>query len=125
MRGHEQIIRMRVAGQKPAIVFMCDFLTPKSLDWHNPGEKYGEKWLPDHATVEFEPTERIERLDLRFLNGLRVSLSCSTENRAKALSDACKRHGATMVAATHAIEVNPHRFESGWTEIWHKEQSNG
>ena len=125
MRGHAPILRMRLAGLKPTIVFMSDFLTPKSKDWHNPGEKYGEIWPADNATVEIEPTESIASLDLRFVSGITVSLSCGTEQRAKALAYACKLAGATTVAATHTYFVTPDGCESGWTEIWHKEVANG
>lgn len=125
MRGHAPILRMRMAGMRPAIVFLSDFMTTKSKDWHDPGARYGEVWPADHATVEIESTENIATLDLRFLAGVRVSISCQTEQRAKALAEACKRAGAITVAATHTYFVSPHRCESGWTEIWHKEAVNG
>lgn len=125
MRGHAPILRMRLAGQRPDIVFVCDFQTQSAEDWHNPGERYGEVWPPDHATVQIDPTDRIGSLDMRFLTGVRVSISGSTEERAKALFEACKKAGATTVAATHTYPVNPYRYESGWTEIWHKEVTNG
>ena len=125
MRGHAPILRMRLAGKRTTIVFLSDFVTQVSKDWHNPGERYGEVWPADHATVEIEPTENIATLDLRFLAGVKVSISCTTEQRAKALAEACKRAGATTVAAVHCYPVNHSRFVSGWTEIWHKEVAHG
>lgn len=125
MRGHAPILRMRLAGKRPTIVFLSDFMTQVSKDWHNPGERYGEVWPADHATVEIEPTENIATLDLRFLAGLRVSISCNSEANAKAFAEACKRAGATTVAAVHCYPVNHSRFVSGWTEIWHKEAARG
>jgi len=125
MRGHAPILRMRLAGRRPAIVFLCDFETQSSKDWQNPGERYGEVWAPDHATVQIDENESIGLLDLRFLNGLRVCVSGRTEQRAKALFEACKKAGATTVAASHAYFVNPHRCQSGWTEIWHKDVQHG
>ena len=121
MRGHSPILRMRLAGTRPRIVFINDFPTADAKDWHSPGEKYGQRWAADHATVQIDATDRIASLDLRFLAGVTVSASGSTESRAKELLEACKAAGAATVAATHVIFANPYRCESGWTEVWHQE----
>lgn len=121
MRGHIPILKMRLQRKRPSIVFFGDFEEPTSKDWHDPGAKYGETWKPDHATVQVEPTDRIGSLDLRFLAGCRVSITGTTEQRAKAMFEACKRAGAVTVAAAHIIFTNDYLCKSGWTEIYQKE----
>lgn len=66
----------------------------------------------------------VQLLDMRFLVGLRVSISGSTEVRAKALSEKAKASGAKLVAATHSYREGS-RFVSGWTEVWRKEAVHG
>ena len=121
MRGHEPIISMRKSGKRPAIVFVNDFADPVAKDWHNPGEKYGETWPPDHATVSVDG-DAVQLLDLRFLKGLRVSISSLSEARAKALFDRCKSSGASVVAAAHTIRDGAF-VRSGWAEIYHAEDA--
>jgi hypothetical protein len=118
MRGHEPIIAMRKSGIAPKIVFVNDFPCKTSRDWHNPGEKYGEEWPADHATVS-TAGDALSSLDLRFLIGLTVSISSESESRAKALFAKAKWFGAKTVAATHIKNINC--TESGWTEVFHKE----
>lgn len=122
MLGHLPIIKMRSKGKRPIIVFVNDFPTPEAKDWHNPGAKIGQVWEPDHATVQIDEGDNIAALDMRFLTGLTVSATGRTEARTKALFDACKRAGATTVAAVHAIGLGTLRVESGWTEIYHAEK---
>lgn len=107
MRGHEGIIAMRKQGMAPKMVFINDF--PCKTDWFENN---------DHATVRIDG-DSVGSIDLRFLVGLAVSVSASTENRAKSLLDACKRHGAKTVAVCHKIQVNKYRIESGYTEVFH------
>jgi hypothetical protein len=119
MRGHEGIIRMRKEGRKPGMVFLND--QPCHTDW----EQFGS-----YPNIEISPTEQPEWLDLRFLVGLRVSVTGSTEKRAKRLSEACKKAGAITVAACHVEKTlgkdyGTQLFSTGWTEIWHKEPQNG
>lgn len=109
MRGHGKIIEMRLAGKKPPFVFVNDY--PCKTDWFE---------VDDHATVSTHG-DSVSSLDMRFLFGLKVSICATSESRAKALFEAAKRAGAAVVAASHTFPVNPHRCESGWTEIWHKE----
>jgi hypothetical protein len=108
MKGHEPIIALRQAGKKPAIVFLNDF--PCSTDW----PRFG-----DHATVDVSG-DQPEWLDLRFLIGMRVSITGMSEKRAKRLLEACKRAGAVTVAAGVAQHVGGGRFEPVWSEVWHK-----
>ena len=108
MRGHEAIIAMRQAGNRPAIVFMNDY--PCKTDWLE---------MADHATVEV-CGDQPEWLDLRFLIGMRVSISASSEARGKRFMEACKRAGATTVAAGAPLLANK-RFNAAWGDVWHKE----
>lgn len=121
MRGHTQILKMRLQRKRPSIVFMDDLNNPIAKDWHDPGAGYGQKWEPDHATVQIEAKDCIERLDLRFLAGCCVSITGTTEQRAKAMFEACKRAGTATVAAAHIIFTNDYICKSGWTEIYRKE----
>ena len=91
MRGHEPLIQMRLEGFKPALVFLVD--NPRRPDWHIHGGSPEVSIYDDHP----------ERSDLRFLVGLRVSITARTEDRAKAFFEAAKRAGAEIVA-------------SGWSE---------
>lgn len=111
MRGHEGVIEMRKHGRKPAIVFLNDHPSlPGELDWL----RYGE-----HATVEVY-RDVPEQLDLRFLVGLRVSITAASVDRAKRFMEACKRAGATTVGAG-VVEATSGRHEGVWSAVWHNE----
>lgn len=121
MIGHEPLIKMRINNVIPTIVFLGDFQDPAAKDWHNPGEKYNAKWPKDHVTICISPDEPIESLDFRFLFGLRVSISATTEERAKALFRRVVDAKAQTVAAAHILFSGP--FESvstGWSDIYHE-----
>lgn len=122
MRGHEPLISMRKAGRTPKIVFINDYPDEIARDWHNPGEKFGEIWPPDHATVS-TAGDPISSLDLRFLVGLTVSITSLSESRAKALFAKAKWFGAKTVAACHQQVDKPIYKQSGWTEIYHSKDS--
>jgi hypothetical protein len=110
MRGHENIIALRVQGKSPKIVFLNDY--PCKTDWFENS---------DHATVCTD-NNPISSLDLRFLVGLTVSISASSEGRAKALFAKAKQFGAKTVAACH-VQPDKHQFEqSGWAEVFRKEE---
>jgi hypothetical protein len=107
MKGHDEILQMRKAGRTPTIVFINDY--PCQTNW----AEYGA-----YATVCVFG-DSVNSLDLRFLVGIAVSVSASTESRAKALFNACKRHGAKTVAVCHVQNDKKPWEQSGWTEIWH------
>jgi hypothetical protein len=117
MRGHKPIIAMRKRGVAPKIVFLNDFPCQTSEEWQNPGEKHGEIWPADHATVSTSG-DQISSLDLRFLVGLKVSITSDSEGRAKALFAKAKSSGAMSVAACHIEPTDPYR-QGGWFEIFH------
>ena len=106
MKGHEKIIQMRMEKKKPAFVFINDY--PCETDWFETGM---------HANV-CTAGDSIERLDLRFLVDVAVSVSSEEENRAKALFEACKRANVSMVAATHT-KAGQRPFDPvGWAAVW-------
>lgn len=108
MRGHIEIIKLRAIRIKPEFVFINDYEC--RTDWFE---------FSDHATVSICPTEAIETLDLRFLAGIKVSVSSLTEKRAKALFKACKEAGATAVAAVHVQPEKHPLDQNGWAEVFH------
>lgn len=107
MRGHEAIISMRMQGKKPGFVFLNDW--DCDTNWPEHG---------DHATVCIA-TDDPDTADLRFVKGLRVSISASTENRAKAFFEACKAMEPEVVAAVHMKAGVPAWKQDGWLEVWH------
>jgi hypothetical protein len=105
MKGHTELINLRNAGISPKIVFLNDY--PCKTDWHIQG---------DHATV-CTSGDLLSSLDLRFLVGLTVSISATTESRAKALFAKAKWFGAKTVAACHIQDgVHPWK-QNGWCEV--------
>lgn len=115
MRGHEAIIRMRTGlGKKPVFVFINDY--PCETDWFDAGGKF--------ARVSVH-NDDVTQLDLRFLMGLSVSITASTEARAKALFDLAKQAGAVTVASCH-VKYGVHEFQQdGWAQAWRKEVAHG
>lgn len=110
MRGHEAIIDMRKQGRRPAVVFLNDYPCAAELEWSS----YSE-----HATVEV-CGDQPELLDLRFVIGMRVSISAETVDRAKRFMEACKQAGAALVGAG-VVEVINGRHEGTWSAVWSKE----
>jgi hypothetical protein len=113
MKGQEQIIAMRKAGKRPSFVFINDWEC--DTDW----EQHG-----DHATVSTFG-DVVQLLDLRFLVGLKVSISSKSEIRAKALFDHCKAAGASCVGSCHVLDGVPAWKQSGWSDVWHRETVSG
>jgi hypothetical protein len=109
MRGHEAIIAMRKAGKRPSFVFINDWAC--DTDW----DKHG-----DHATVS-TAGDVVQLLDMRFLVGLKVSISSTSEVRAMALFDQCKAAGAACVGAVHVDPSRKPWEQRGWSSVWHKE----
>lgn len=104
MNGHEDIIRLRRERMAPSFVFINDY--PCETDWLSQRA---------HCTI-CTHGDSIPALDLRFLVGLKVSISSTTEARAKALFEACKTAGAAVVAACHVTNGK----QDGWTQVWRK-----
>jgi hypothetical protein len=107
MKGHADIIQMREAGRTPSIVFINDY--PCYTRWAEWGE---------YATV-CTYGDPLSSLDLRFLVGLKVSISAHSEKRAKELFRLAREAGAKTVAACH-VQIEKHTFnQSGWAAIHH------
>lgn len=105
MHGHEKIHEYRTKGRKIAsLVFMNDY--PCTTDWHIEN---------DHPTVCVAGDEP-ERLDLRFLVGLSVTVSSPDEQRAKDLHESCIKARAKFVFSAHSC----HPIKDTWYAIWSK-----
>lgn len=107
MRGHEPLIKMRLSGKAPDIIFIDDY--PVKANWAN----YGE-----HCTVSVH-NEPIKSLDLRFVVGLTVSITGSTEQRASDLFDACKKYGARVITSGfYDVEQRYYKDRKPWFKTW-------
>lgn len=83
MRGHQEIIKMRLERISPKAVFVY-YGEDKSKGWAN-----WSKYQLDFADVEILPIENINQLDLRFAVGLPVHISTDQPYRkVKALHNA-------------------------------------
>ena len=91
MKGHQPLLEMRTKGRHPPVVFIDT--EPDRLkcwrDWH---AVEGGK-----PTISVNPDESIERLDLRCIHGVTVSVQGSDEERVNAVGAACIRAGAKRV----------------------------
>lgn len=92
MRGHDDLIRMRTRGAKPAgLVFVDDYaVQPGALNWLAEG---------------FEPRicthgDSLNALDLRFLIGLKVAVTGDVQERVRVIAAACRKAGAELVIAS-------------------------
>ena len=107
MKGHERLIDMRRAGKAPRFVFLNDY--PCKTDWfENPGD----------AVTVCTHGDSVELIDLRFLVGLKVSISGEDEARVKKLYERCKAIGVGMVAACHLQPGVKQWDQAGWAEVW-------
>ena len=109
MKGHEGIIKLRLAGKAPELILLDDLSHPSPLtDWE------GYDSMPTVCVHK----DAIEGLDLRFLVGCKVSVTSHTEDRAKRLFNACKAAGAKWVAASHT-EMRGEVAKTGWMDFYH------
>lgn len=91
MRGHEDLIRLRKAGQKPAgLVYIDDY--PVTADC--------AQWVKHDAAPSIcTHGDDLGTLDLRFVVGLKVSVQGDDAGRVGKLSAMCRRMEAEMVLA--------------------------
>lgn len=109
MKGHEGIIKLRLAGKAPELIFLDDLSHPSPLtDWE------GYDSMPTVCVHK----DAIEGLDLRFLVGCKVSVTSHTEDRAKRLFNACKAAGAKWVGASYTKMVGE-VAKTGWMDFYH------
>lgn len=83
MKGHEQILSMRIDGLHPAEVVVTDLPLNGGLERH----------------VYIESTDAIDALDLRFLKDMLVHVSVSEGFRGQRIADACKEHAQRVIAS--------------------------
>lgn len=108
------MIDMRRNRMVPDMVFINDY--PCKVDWfENPGD----------AVTICVAGDDLGLLDLRFLVGLSVSCSGSTEARAKQLMEICKSFGAHRVGACHVYEGMQRNFDAAWAEVWTRSKKAG
>ena len=100
MIGHEPLVRMRLARERPAgyVSIDLDRATFSARDW--------PEFDPGFPQIEIAPADTIATLDLRFVVCLPVVLfSNEWSERFGELIDAAKRYGpAHLVAHTFDLE---------------------
>ncbi len=89
MKGHHDLIKLRLARQTPASLCIYDF--PMDTDW----AKWGE--IPRITTHG----DQVIDLDLRFVVGMTVMIESYNQDRAEHLFDKCVSAGAAIVAASN------------------------
>ena len=125
MFGHLPIIEMRKRGMKPAAIFINDFSDSTAKDWHEPGRKYSETWMPDRPKV-CTHGDSIDGIDLRFVRGITVHVMSESESRAKLFFAKAIDEGASAVGACHQIPGSHPSDPSGWFAIYKNgELTNG
>ena len=125
MRGHHQLIAMRLKGVVPT--YGVEVETDHTCsDWP-------EQWAQLHvrhgihspkAYVHIDPHDRLERLDLRWVVGLEVRVEGTVATRVEAVMDALSRAGATRAIGivfmprpggeTEAIEIIDSKGVASW-----------
>lgn len=103
MRGHESLLKMRMAGKAPRSVWVSLFPLQKwVLDWASNRETAAD------AEIMVEDTDAINRLDLRCLVGLDpVYVNGPEGEQTKRLADACIQAGAKRVLASYFAWNHP------------------
>ena len=105
MKGHEPIIAMRRNGIAPKIVFVNDFPDVCAKTGTCMATMPPFPWMA--MRLEF---------DLRFLIGLMVSITGSTETRAKALAEKPRLLGLQPWLRCTAKDGK--RWITSWSEVW-------
>jgi hypothetical protein len=113
MRGHETLVAMRRARKRPALGVLIDVGPLPVLD-HTPAE------FPGAVIVWIEPEDRIDRLDLRCLVGLKATVIGGPDERALAAARHCAKWTRSVVAVQSAyagpyIVIDP-KGERPWQE---------
>jgi len=111
MRGHEEIIKMRLKGFVPDYVNLDDFAEPNPMiEWQ---KKFDETFTP----IVCVSGNQLEMLDLRFLVNLTVNITSEIEQRAKTLFDLVKKAGAKTVIAGYVV-IKGESAKTEWMESW-------
>jgi hypothetical protein len=86
MRGHRELIDMRRHGKAPAVVYAdCD--------------PYGKAMSESAVALWIEPTDNLQRLDLRCVVGLHVIVNGCDPVRVEEAAQAMRRANAARVQA--------------------------
>ena len=126
MRGHEQLIAMRLKGFVPryGVHIATD---EREADWPSAWQHLCHQWgcAPETAEMHIGSTENANTLDLRALVGLDVTVRGIERKRVSEVFDAARLAGArrvlgnvlTLVAGeTRVVEV----LDSEGLMTWHK-----
>lgn len=113
MRGHDELIAMRMGGKRPAIVFINDFHC--ETDWH----LYG-----DHVTISTAGDD-LDWTRFRFLKGLTVSILAEREDRLRDLVEVAKKSGVAFLAGCCIDPSLPAWKQDGSIEVWSGDENNG
>lgn len=101
MRGHESLLKLRMAGKVPRSVWVSLF----------PLQKWAIEWAARNsadAEIQIDDDEPINRLDLRCLVGLDpVYVNGPDGEQTKRLADACIKAGAKRVLASYFAWTHP------------------
>jgi len=98
MKGHENLIKMRLAGKKPNAIWVYLRAYPKwDFNW--------EVFSPDKPEVFIAPEDNIRLLDLRFAVGLTVHIIGNDEVRTRDVLSALVAANAKRVIAVLGDEV--------------------
>jgi len=111
MRGHDQIIAMRLKGYVPEFLHIDDFEEP------NPFLEWQKKFEEDFTPVVCVSKDQLEMLDFRFLIGLTVNITSESESRAKKLFEIAKKAGAKTVMAGYVV-IKGEKATTEWTDLW-------
>jgi len=99
MRGHEPIIALRRRNQRPdGFIDVLLQAMPRRADWAQQEFCRGKVFV--------EPSDAIERLDLRFFVGCDVMVDGEDPERVERLYTALERHKARRVIANCGRVVN-------------------
>jgi hypothetical protein len=91
VRGAEQLVAMRLRHRRPAMV---------DIETERDPQRWCDTWRADgfaNAQLLIEPTENVDRLDLRCVVGLVIEVQGVDAERVAAIAQACKNAGAKRV----------------------------
>ena len=100
MRGHQELIKMRMEGIKPMGLWVC-YGVDHSRGWEA-WSKAGDTW--PYPEIEIQPIENLNQLDLRFAVGLTVHIQ-SNEH----LTKLKKIHTAFVRAHAKSVFVSSNK----------------
>ena len=83
MRGHDQIIQMRIKGRKPLVINIIDHKHFSTIE---------------ECDVDVSD-DQISKIDLRFVMDCLVTISSDSQERCDQLEKICIENGARQVAA--------------------------